>query len=1179
MVHIKRIDIRGFKTFAKKVSVSFDRGFTVITGPNGSGKSNILDGLKFALGELSPRELRGRSLSDLVHKSQGEGAHSAHVAVQFDNADRRIPVESDLVTISREFSKGGEGIYRLNGRRLSRKQVQDILSSADIQVTGFNLIAQHAITRLAEIGTEERRRILEELVGIGVFETKKAEAKQQLQEADVNLKVAAARVDEVRVRIEQLERERNDLLRYNLLKREVNEQQARILSGQIAGLEEKRSSITQSFDQEQRKLDEIRQERENLTRQRAKVEDERRRFEEKTVAKGSQELFEIERKIAETSSEIIKAKTEAETRKTLLATRTKQKAALVKESEGLESSFKLQSNSLRSLAGRKTQLETQYSESAEAADKLTGNLKTARESLSQDTKKLEQVQDQIDGIVQELSQLTASSKGSSTKLDLTAGHLQTLETRQHEFAQLADELKKRVREMDRLEKEEEKRLQTVEEKARQYTSLKGQRREEIDEAIDVAKKARVTVVEFNTQRNLAESLQAEERAIERIEEMADEGAIKGILGTLKDLVKFNEEYSKAVEAASVGWMRAIVVKDLSVAIKCVESLKRSKLGRVKIIPLVDMELEEGDLDYEEAAGIIGPLSRVIKSDKAIAPAVQFVFGDTLLANNQRAAFLSAARGKRCVVTSGDLYEPGGALESGYYRAPFDFSALVPRPTVLEGLEKTVKSLESIVQRQRSDVDRLEEEIDRLREERVSTNKTREALAREIEAARKSLERTRESLQTTKRRIDSLRGSMDHEKQLLDGMVEKQAAVKSQLAVLEEERAKLRVQARQKSLAALEQDRDRVTAEAEVLLREKLEVESKLASLQASLDTLRPSFDQVRIQLSSLQSEARKEEAGVKDAVERGEALQHQMKELQAEKERIVKSLGSVVSERHRFEAEFGEVEKGLRSLLERMDPANAVVSDLKGNLREVEAQLAMLSSQVRSLGFETLQQVPPELAREAEQLKRALQEEMDEIGAVNQLADHQYEQQKDGYKHLSVRITELEREKLAILDFMNELDRKKRDTFMDAFSRVNQTFQELFSEMTSGGGTGRMVLEDSDSPFTGGLDVLLQFPDKPELTIGSASGGEKSVATVCYLLALQQIHPMPFYVMDEIDAHLDVINTKRLATLVRSRSKGSQFIVISLKDTTISKAERVYGVFNEKGASQVISLPARGEPN
>ena len=1179
MVHIKRIDIRGFKTFAKKVSVSLDRGFTVITGPNGSGKSNILDGLKFALGELSPRELRGRSLSDLVHKSQGEGARSAYVAVQFDNSDRKIPVDSDLVTISREFSKGGEGIYRLNGRRLSRKQVQDILSSADIQVTGFNLIAQHAITRLAEIGPVDRRRILEDLIGIGVFETKKAEAKEQLQVADVNLKIAAAKVDEVRQRIEELERERNDLLRYNLLKKEVNEQQARILSGQIAGLEAKRSSILESLEEEQGKLDEIRKERDNLTQQRGKVEDERRRFEEKTVTKGNQELFEIERKIAEASSEIVRARTEAETSKTLLTTRIKQRDSLLKETEGLESNIKQLTSSARSLANRKTQLEEQYAKSATSAEKLTEHLKTSRESLAQDVKKLEEVQDEIEALSTELARLTASSKGSSTKLDLTAGHLQTLEARQQEFAQLGDELKKRIREMERLEKEEERRLQGIEEKAKEYTVLKGQRREEIEEAFEVAKKARVTVVEFNTQRNLAENLQAEERAIEKIEEMAEEGAIKGVLGRLKDLVKFSDEYSRAVEAASVGWMRALVVKDLSVAIKCVESLKRTKLGRVKIIPLEDLELKDINSDYEESPGIIGPLSSVIKSDKAIAPAVQFVFGDTLLATNQRAAFLTAASGQRCVVTTGDLYELGGGLESGYYRAPFDVSTLVPRPTVLEGLEKTVKALESIVQRQRSDVDRLEVEIDKLREERVSTGKTREALTREVEVARKSLERTREALSTTKRRIDSLRASMEREKQLLDEMAEKQAEMKRRFSVLEEERARLKVEARQKSLASLEQERDRVVAATEALLREKLEVESNLASQQSTLDTLRPGSDQVKIQLRSLESEIHKVEARVKEAVESADTLQRQMRELETDRDRTIGSLGTVQAERQKYESQFAEIEKVLRSLLEKMDPLNSSVSDLKGSMRELEAQLTMLRSQLQSIGFEAPLQVAPELNREAEELKRVLQGELEEIGAVNQLAAQQYEQQKDGYKQLSVRISELEQEKLAIVEFMNELDRRKRDTFMNAFNKVNQTFQELFSEMTTGGGTGRMVLENPENPFDGGLDVLLQFPEKPELTMGSASGGEKSVATVCYLLALQQIHPMPFYVMDEIDAHLDVVNTKRLATLVRSRSKGSQFIVISLKDTTISKAERVYGVYSEKGASQVVSLPTRGENN
>src|SRR3989475_11299663 len=182
------------------------------------------------------------------------------------------------------------------------------MSSADIQVTGFNLISQHAVTRLAEISTEERRKILESLIGIGTFETKKAEARVQLQEADLNLKVAAARVDEVRQRIEQLERERNDLLRSNLLKTEINTQQARILSAQILALETRHREMLQTLEQEQIKLDQVRHEREELTQHRAKIEEERRRFEEKTVTRGNQELFDLERRIAEASKGIVEAK-------------------------------------------------------------------------------------------------------------------------------------------------------------------------------------------------------------------------------------------------------------------------------------------------------------------------------------------------------------------------------------------------------------------------------------------------------------------------------------------------------------------------------------------------------------------------------------------------------------------------------------------------------------------------------------------------------------------------------------------------------------------------------------------------------------------------------------------------------------------------------------------------------
>src|SRR2546425_6288788 len=324
--------------------------------------------------------------------------------------------------------------------------------------------------------------------------------------------------------------------------------------------------------------------------------------------------------------------------------------------------------------------------------------------------------------------------------------------------------------------------------------------------------------------------------------MADEGALNGVYGRLEDLVKFPEEYGKAIQAASAGWMKALVVKNLEVAIKCIESLKRTKLGRVKIVPIDDLELPNDALDANQAPGIIGPLSKVIRSDRSIAPAVQFVFGDTILATTQRAAFLTASKGQRCVVTSGDLYEPGGGLESGYYRAPLEISNIVPRSTALESLDRTVKSLETVVQRSRSDVDRIETELDELLEDRVSASKTREALARDVELAKKSFERTRTFLQQTTRRIDSLQNSMAKEQVLLEETAEKQAQMKRRLAVIEEERARLRLDSRRTSLSQLETERDQVTAENQVILRETLELETRLSSQQSKLETLRPGID-------------------------------------------------------------------------------------------------------------------------------------------------------------------------------------------------------------------------------------------------------------------------------------------------------------------------------------------------
>src|SRR3990170_3009742 len=225
MPHIKKIELRGFKTFGQSTSVLLEKGFTVITGPNGSGKTNVMDAVLFGLGELSARRLRAENFAKLIfHGSPEAGlekAKAAKVIMQFDNSDGRIPVDTATVTISREVYRNGQSVYRLNGRRMSRANIVDTLAMAGISATGHNFVLQGTITRMAEIAPSERRKLIEDMVGIAQYDAEKAEAEDKLRTADISIKTAMGRIDEVQKRVDDLERERNQLLRFSFIQDEI----------------------------------------------------------------------------------------------------------------------------------------------------------------------------------------------------------------------------------------------------------------------------------------------------------------------------------------------------------------------------------------------------------------------------------------------------------------------------------------------------------------------------------------------------------------------------------------------------------------------------------------------------------------------------------------------------------------------------------------------------------------------------------------------------------------------------------------------------------------------------------------------------------------------------------------------------------------------------------------------
>jgi len=401
MPYIKKIELKGFKSFGpKNVKVVLDKGFTVITGPNGSGKSNIVDAILFALGELSTRRLRAESAAKLIfHGSEKAGLERGKVAkvvIQFDNTDGRIPVDTSTVTISREVYRNGQSVYRLNGRRISRTYILETLSMAGISSTSQNIIVQGTITRLTEISSTERRKIIEDLVGIAQYDAEKAEAEEKLRAADISIRTAMGRIDEVQRRIDDLERERNNLLRYAFIQNEIKKFEAVKLSHEIAQIQEKIKDTSSKADKVREKVEKLRRIRDGLRSKRREIEGEWRKLSSEMVEEGGSQVLKVQMKIGELKSRLTELTTKISSGKATLE-------GLKRVRENHRQQYESIRKEIRENRLKKRKLKREYEKisneiAAKQAEHDALAEETARlwENLGENSRRIREIEQQLD---------------------------------------------------------------------------------------------------------------------------------------------------------------------------------------------------------------------------------------------------------------------------------------------------------------------------------------------------------------------------------------------------------------------------------------------------------------------------------------------------------------------------------------------------------------------------------------------------------------------------------------------------------------------------------------------------------------------------------------------------------------------------------------------------------------
>jgi chromosome segregation protein len=1179
MPYIKKIEINGFKTFGVRTTLLFDKGFTAITGANGSGKTNIVDAVLFCLGELSARRLRAENFPSLIFHGGPtpdiKRKDEAKVVIQFDNSDSRIPVETATVTISREIDQSGESVYRMNGRRVPRSHFLEVLSVAGISPYGHNIVLQGTLTRMAEISPAERRKMIEDMIGIAQYDDEKAKSEEKLKSAEVAIKTSQGQVGEIQKRIEDLERERNNLLRHNFIQGDIKRLEAVNLSQRIKDTENRLNQLASDMKKIEEKLEKIREQREGFRSKRYEIESEWRKLGFEGLDEGQARIFKIQMETGALRSKLSELTTKINTGQTSLGTLKRVKENNSQQIEPLKKEIEESEIKIKQSTAERDALLKEATEKQSAYDSVSREATQSRLKLEEKDKRIRKLEEQLDKLYQNTVSHRSAQATTQSKVEMYSQRPRDLEAKRDELKTSLDRLQEFLKGLQDIQKEQVTRLETLQKTLEKRTRQRENIEQEISEAGKVAETAKEALVEFEAQKDIVDKVRPDESGLKIIEELSELGVIKGINGCLKNLMKTDKGYERAIEAASAGWLDALVVQDLNTAFTCIETLKRLKLGRTKIIPLQGLASAKQTVP-PKIEGIRDKASAFVKYAEKHSSAVSFVLGDTLVASDEKAALEASRQGLRAVTLSGDLYEAGGGVESGFYRAPLDLSSFVPSESALKSLDKAVKTLQGHLERRGTDIEGIEKEIEETQAEITRLAETLGKLETEIGQVNKSIHQTQLNMKHVEKNVEELQNLLKEAKTQIELYKKKQSEMAAEEGKLREDLAVLKKETNLSEIQTKEIQRDALGNEVMALKQKLSSFETELSTLQSKMrNVLKPGLENAVIQTDRATKQIAATEKEVEESTKEKEAVNIKIKETENAKEDLSRSLLGSKEEAKKFTTQIDNIDGQLRQIETEYEENDRLLDELKLNHQTLDLQTGRYKDQLAALGYEEALEVSLEQVQEAETSLRLMRLELERIGAVNQLAQSQYADQISRYKELSIRMNELEKERMAIVKFIEEIEQKKYNAFMEAFNKINQQINKYFSKLT-GGGDARLQIENPENPLAGGVDMVAQFLGKPPIIVSGASSGERSVAAVAFLFALQEFTPASFYLLDEVDAHLDAFHVERLGELLANEAANAQFVVVTLKPEMVSKAGMIYGVYGRDGVSHVVSATFKG---
>ncbi len=1150
MVIIKRLVVKGFKSFANRTELLFSNGFNVIIGPNGSGKTNISDSICFVLGKSSAHDMRAEKSANLIFNGgkKGSPAKEAEVTIEFDNTTGKFPIQSKEVKITRIVKQNGTSVYKINEETRTRQQILDLLNAAKIDPDGHNIVLQGDIVSLAEMKPQERRQVVEEIAGISMYEEKKQKCMNELEKVDAKINEAEIILKEREVNLRELKKERDQALKYKEVQENLKNDKATFLHLQIKEKDDKLSEIEKRKKEAEEKIEKTKNEITEIKKQIQKNKEDINNINNEVDVKGEKEQIILRKEVEELKTIIIKANSRLEVCQSELIKIKTRKEQLTNNIKEVEDKIK----ELRSQKQEQEQKAKQISIQEKELQRQLDNFKDKQGIDTDFNKSLEEIDKGIDKILVEINktneekQAVVRNKDQITfKLNFIEERLKALKGSEKEIEDLKNK-RKTIKEVN------EKLSKSTNEDS-SFTSQLNKLRQDISNNTE----------EFAKQRSRLISIEEKSMGDIAVRKILDlKNNIKGIYGTVSSLGNAEAKYSLALEVAAGSRINSIVVESDAIAQKCIEHLKTNKLGIATFLPLNKIKsrvIEPQVKEILNQKGVIDLAINLVKYDSKFKEVFSYVLGSTIIVENIETARKIGIGRARMVTAEGDLMEPSGAMVGGYrmHRAGLGFKEKETSETV-EKLEEELKKQkillnhiqdkkitnENLIQKLREEKANLEADIIKL-EKTLNIEGTSEILENKKDLL-EELKKYEKELSNVEFRVKELTKELDNTKAKKHNLKEKLADpnLASNLEKLEEERLKVK--------------------------EKVLEINGNIKNISMQIDSVfmpeKEKTDKIIKQQEKEYNDFQKELIDMKELIKNRE---QELKSKEQEEKKFYSNFKDLVNKRNKLNEKIQSLETDTARGEEKLESHEQRFNNINIDRAKAVAELEALQKE-----FEPFKDAKIRRGASLEELKLKIREnekEINSIGNVNLRALEVYDQIQEEYGKVLEKVDKLKLEKEDVLKMMAEIENKKIDIFMKTYNVLMKNFKEIFGQLTTKG-EAHVQLENPENPFEGGIGIQVKVTGNKFLDVRSLSGGEKTMAALALIFAIQEYDPSPFYLLDEVDAALDKRNSELLSKLIQKYAQKAQYVVISHNDNVITEAEYIYGVSMQDNVSKVISL-------